>query len=488
MSLPGLIGLILLFLCGSRIEAVEAWHRVEKTGELRWGVDPIGAPYAFSNPNNPKEVIGFEVDVVHALAKRLNLRVRLTPITWDQLVPALLRDDCDLAVNGLEITADRLKTINFSKPYYVFSEQITVRKGDKRFSTLESLRGYRVGTLSASLAYSLLSQDKAMKPVSYATEPETYRDLAIGRIDAVFLDVPIAAFYATPNPALENVGEPIGQGFYAAGIRKDSPLLEEKVNEALKQLFASGELRRIYEKWGLWTPQQSQLEDRLSAAPPVANAREGWLGGFLPLLLKGAAMTVLLAVCSMALAVVVGFGLCMGKLYGTRILKAAVSTYIEVIRGTPLLIQLYLLYYGLPNVGIKLNAFVAAVLGIGLNYAAYEAEIYRAGILAIPKGQDEAARSLGMSRSQTLQYVIVPQAIRTILPPSTNDFIALFKDTSIVSVITVFELTKAYTQAATATYQFLQVGLLTAALYFLMSYPLSLWSRRMEARHHAVVR
>ena len=157
------------------------------------------------------------------------------------------------------------------------------------------------------------------------------------------------------------------------------------------------------------------------------------------------------------------------------------------MRGTPLLIQLYLLYYGLPNLGIQLNAFVAAVLGVGLNYAAYEAEIYRAGILSVPAGQGEAARSLGMTHSQSIRFIIVPQAIRTIFPPSTNDFIALFKDTSLVSIITVSELTRAYSQAATTTYRFLELGLMTAALYFLMSFPLSVISSRMEKRQYAAI-
>jgi polar amino acid transport system substrate-binding protein len=159
---------------------------------------------------------------------------------------------------------------------------------------------------------------------------------------------------------------------------------------------------------------------------------------------------------------------------------------VEITRGTPLLIQLYVLYYGLPNLGLQLNALVAAVLGVGFNYAAYESEIYRAGILSVPRGQEEAARSLGLTTWQTLRHVVLPQAIRTVLPPSTNDFIALFKDTSLVSIITVMELTRAYSQAATATFRFLELGLLTAGLYLMMSLPLSFLSRRLESQRRAL--
>jgi polar amino acid transport system substrate-binding protein len=155
---------------------------------------------------------------------------------------------------------------------------------------------------------------------------------------------------------------------------------------------------------------------------------------------------------------------------------------VEIIRGTPLLIQLYLLYYGLPGLGVKLPALVAAVTGLGLNYAAYEAEIYRAGILAIPRGQTEAAQSLGMTRMQTVIHVLIPQAVRTVLPPVTNDFIAMLKDSSLVSVITVVELTKAYSIQAASTFSYLELGLVTAAIYLLMSLPLARLSRYLEAR------
>ena len=149
---------------------------------------------------------------------------------------------------------------------------------------------------------------------------------------------------------------------------------------------------------------------------------------------------------------------------------------------TPVLIQLYLIYYGLPNVGIRLDAFSAAVLGLGLNYAAYEAEIYRAGLQSIPKVQMEAALSLGMSRVLAIRRIIAPQAVRIVIPPVTNDFIALFKDTSLVSIITVVELTKAYNILAVSSLKFLELGALTAILYFSMSYPLSLFARFMERR------
>jgi polar amino acid transport system substrate-binding protein len=203
---------------------------------------------------------------------------------------------------------------------------------------------------------------------------------------------------------------------------------------------------------------------------------------YLPLLLRGAVTTVELSILGMALAVILGLGVVLVRLYGITPLQWLAQAYVEVVRGTPLLIQLFLIYYGLPQIGIRLNPFLAGVLGLGLNYAASEAENYRAGIQAIPRGQTEAALALGMSRWQTLRHVILPQAFKLVIPPVTNDFIAMFKDSSIVSVITMVELTKVYGMLANSTYDYIGLGLMTAAIYFALSYPASLFANYLEKK------
>jgi len=212
------------------------------------------------------------------------------------------------------------------------------------------------------------------------------------------------------------------------------------------------------------------------------ESRRAPLYSFLPTLLKGAGITVGISVVSMAIAVTLGLLLTLLRLYGPRWTAALATAYIEFYRGTPLLIQLYILYYGLPNVGITLSPPAAAFIGLGMCYAAYEAELYRAGIGAVQKGQSEAALSLGMSRNQALRWVVLPQAMRIATPGITNDFIALFKDSSLVSVIAMVELTKTYNILAATTLRFFELGLVVAVLYFAMSYPLSLVARRLEEK------
>jgi polar amino acid transport system substrate-binding protein len=184
----------------------------------------------------------------------------------------------------------------------------------------------------------------------------------------------------------------------------------------------------------------------------------------------------------MILAVALGLIVALSRLYAPAPVRILAVTYIEAIRGTPLLIQLFLIFYGLPHAGIRLSPMLAAILGLALNYSAYEAENYRAGIQSIPRTQMEAALALGMTRIQALRHVIVPQAMRLVIPPVTNDFIALLKDSSLVSVITMVELTKSYSQLASIHYDYLGIGLLAAAMYFLIGLPFVRIARLAE-RH-----
>jgi len=173
--------------------------------------------------------------------------------------------------------------------------------------------------------------------------------------------------------------------------------------------------------------------------------------------------------------------LSVARRHGGALLRGAAAAYVEIFRGTPVLLQLYVLYYGLAPI-LTLSAFAAAVIGLGMNYAAYEAELYRAGLQAVPAGQSEAALALGMSRGLALRRIILPQALRVALPGIANDFIALLKDSSLVSVITVVELTKQMTITAVDVRGWIGPGLLCAALYLALSYPLSRLARRLERR------
>ena len=232
------------------------------------------------------------------------------------------------------------------------------------------------------------------------------------------------------------------------------------------------------------------------AAPPAANPMPtqaevvvgGKIGGwevvrrYGAILTQSAGMTVLLAALSFPLAILLGMLIAVGRLYGPLWIRPILTIYVEFLRGTPVMLQLYFIFFFLPEVGIVVPAFWTGVLGLAINYSAYESEIYRAGLQAIPPGQMEAALSLGMSRPMALRHIIVPQAFRLVIPPVVNDFIALFKDTSVCSVVTIVELTKRFSVLSMSTQATVELMLITALLYMLMSYPMSVIARHIEKK------
>lgn len=463
--------------------AADTLTAIQKRGELLWGADAEGgAPYVYPDPQKPEQLIGFEHDLADALAARLGVKARMVQNQWDQLIPGLERGNFDIILNGLELTPENRQRIAMSQPYYVYAEQIVTRKGAAGLEKLADLKGRIVGVLSATVAQRLLEGMGGAQARIYPGNVESLRDLKAHRIDAVLMDLPIALHYARPDPDLSLSGDPFAPGYYGIGVRKDDPQLLAALNQALAGVGRDGTLERIDRRYGLWDKRQEGLKDyrpeSISKRKPVSTLRE-W-PKYLPLLLRGAAVTIELSVVAMALAVVAGLVVVLIRLYAPIPLNWLARAYVEVIRGTPLLIQLFLIYYGLPEIGIRLNPFLAGVVGLGLNYAASESENYRAGIQSIPRGQTEAAQALGMNRWQTLRHVVLPQALRVVIPPVTNDFIAMFKDSSIVSVITMVELTKVYGMLAMSTYDYIGLGLMTAGIYFALSYPASLLADQLE--------
>jgi polar amino acid transport system substrate-binding protein len=478
--------LLFLFAGGAcQVRAADTLDEIKTRGVLLWGADAEGgAPYVYPDPQKPEQLTGFEHDLADAIAAKLGVKAQMVQNQWDQLVPALERRNFDIILNGLEITPDNQQHIAMSLPYFVYAQQIVTRKETDGLSELENLKGKPVGVLSGSVAERLLEKSGGTDLRIYPGNVESLRDLKAKRIEAVVMDLPIAIYYAKPDPALKFSGSSFAPGYYGIGVRKEDKALLAALNQAIKELADDHALERIYRKYNVWDDRQEGLKEYkaevVSERKSISTIRE-W-PKYLPLLLVGAVKTVEISVLSMALAVVVGLVVVLVRLYGLPPLQWLAKAYVEVIRGTPLLIQLFLIYYGLPEIGIRLNAFCAAILGLGLNYAASEAENYRAGIQAIPHGQTEAAMALGMSRWQSLHHVVLPQALRLVIPPVTNDFIAMFKDSSIVSVITMVELTKVYGMLAMSTYDYIGLGLMTAAIYFALSYPASLFANWLERK------
>ena len=439
-------------------------------------------------------VVGFDVEVAKILARGLGRTARFVQVGFTSLDAAAARGDFDIGLSGIEDSAARRARLAVTIPYYEFREILTVRETDRdRYRTLADLRGRRVATLGATLAYDLLvaAQDEhGIVAVTYEDDVHPYSDLALGRVDAVVLDAVLADRGVRRNAGLVNQDADLGVGYYV-GVLAPEPVRAARSHQrhsargdarrtARGDLPALGDVER-----GSAAPVRAPAGRRVGRAS--ANSRRGHhrhLGrraSVPPGSSPGRRHHLVLSCAAMALAVVIGSLIATGRVYGPRPLQAVLTTYVEVMRGTPLLLQLFVLYFGLAPF-VQLPAFVAALLGLGLNYAAYESEIYRGALQAVPQGQLDAARALGLSDRQALVLVRGPQALRLALAPMTNDFVALLKDSSLVSVITVVELTKQTSIFAANIGSWVVPGALCAALYLVLSLPLARLARRLEKR------
>ncbi len=458
--------------------------------QLRWGGDAEGgAPFVEADPADPANVRGFDVEIAGMIARGLGREPKFVQVAWASIEQSVERGDFDVGMSGLEDRPALRERHAVSMPYYEFREVLAVRAADtSRYRTLADLARRRVGTLGSTMAYTLLLEEQkrsGLVPVSYDDDVHPYTDLVAGRVDAVLLDDIIAERSLRRVGGFAIVPTPVAVGHYVAVFARARAALRDSANAIIVERMKDGSLEKTFRAWNVWDERQAAFFARATSGGATttsgAIATPQSISSYLPSLLGAALVTLALSVLAMVLAVALGVSIAAGRVYGGRLTRLALSAYVEIIRGTPVLLQLFVLYYGLSGV-VRLPAFAAAVLGLGLNYAAYESEIYRAALQAIPPSQLEAARTLGLSELQILRLIRGPQALRLALAPMTNDFVALLKDSSLVSVITVVELTKQTAIYATNVGSWVVPGVLCGALYLAMSLPLSRFARTLERR------
>jgi polar amino acid transport system substrate-binding protein len=466
---------------------------------FRWAGDPEGgAPFVEADPSRPDALVGFDVEIAALLARSLGRAPEFVNIQFNYIDQSIARGDAEIGLSGIEDTPARRATLAVTLPYYEFREVLSVRTGDAaRVHSLADLRSRTVATLGGTIAYEILlraEKDVGLRVVSYEDDVHPFSDLVVGRVDAVLLDNVLAERRKRAMAGFEILPQTIAVGHYVGVLSQANASMRDVIDSTLRNAMRDGTLERIFRKWSVWNDDQPRLFARVIAGEQVpavvgldtsasVTTMTRWqaAGVYLPSLIRASMVTIVLSVLSMALAVAIGVGIATGRVYGGPALRVALTSYVELIRGTPILLQLFVLYYGLAA-AVRLPAFVAALLGLALNYAAYESEIYRSALEAISVGQLEAARTLGLSELQVLTLVRGPQAFRLALAPMTNDFVAMLKDSSLVSVLTVLELTKQTQIFATNLGSWVIPGILCAALYLAMSLPLAALARKLEGR------
>lgn len=524
----------LLTVLPADLVAEDSLAVIRRRGTLRWGADREGGgPFVFHKPGNPEQLVGFESEIASLIAAHIGVQAQFVQGQWDKLPDMLDRGDFDIVLNGFEYSEERAAVYGTTTPYYLYELQLLVRKDNTTIGSWDDLRrqladkGGQISLLGGAAAETFTTDyfgdDVDLALFDGVTDAMRATELGADNIIANVQDLPIWNFYSNAFPNLRAVGSPVGQGFYVGLIRRSETTLLAAANEALLEGRRSGRLQNIFARYGMWNSAQARYTQDLlnsasqssgsestaaaaaaaaaSASQPMDTAEpdpllaksaspsgldavreRGWL------LVQAATITVALSCLAMPLAIGIGLSAALLRMYGNRVLAKIAGLYVEVVRGTPLVLQLYVIYFLIPEFAaflipgsqFSISAFWSAVLGLAMNYSAYEAEIYRAGLQAVPKGQMEAAMALGMPRNLAIRRILIPQATRIVIPPVTNDFIALFKDTAACSVITVVELSKEYYIHARDTQAVVSLGLLTAFLYLAMSYPLSVLAGRLE--------
>lgn len=504
--------LLALLLCAAPAAAQDA----PKT--LRWGGDKNGgAPFIFETALG--ELTGFEVELAAYFGRELGRTPVFVQNQWDN-VPDLLKrprtgggDDIDVAMNGFEFSPERHAESPTTVPYFIYSFRLIVNVEDREVDSWSALglakTPKQVGVLRGTASEKYVEERYGEKVELKTTETvtEMLENVSLKRVHTTVQDSPAAGYYVLEGrfPKLKVVDEGVGHGYYCVLTRPEDKDLRDGLNAAIRKAARTGFLKDLYKKYGLWDAHQQRLSYLAEQPwPEAADELRAEAGGEKPVaglnwgvvrenLVLAVGMTILLAVTSFPLAMAIGVVVATARVYGPRWLRIPAAAYVELFRGTPLLLQLFVLFYLLPELGRKIGgddlaqwmslpSFTAAVLGLALNYSAAEAENYRAGLLAVPKGQMEAALSLGFTWRTAMRRVVLPQAFRVVVPPVTNDFIALFKDTAVCSTLLIVELTGLYYKYKTYPGAVIPLAAAVAGLYLLMSYPLSLLAGYAERR------
>jgi polar amino acid transport system substrate-binding protein len=489
------VGAVFLFL--------RAWGD-EYRPALRWAADAeSGVPHVFYDENN--HLNGFEYEIVEQIADRMGRKLEFYSCDWEMLLPGLKRGQYDLVLNGMEAGVWRQRAqkadVALSIPYYVTEVQLVVRRDDDTIRSLADCSSRRIGILKQSWhVEKLLSTLSGVEKRVYDDEVKAYADLKYGRTNVVVLDRPEVQYYTALDDSFRCIQTPTTRVKYSAIVRADDRDLRGAIDRAILAIQRDGTLKAILQRWNLWNEEMefySNEETEVDEAPTTYHnfihaEHTGFYLRCIPTMMRAAWMTLRLSVGGMGLAIAMGLCLALLRTYVPHPFRWPVTIYVELVRGTPLLIQLLFVFYGLPSLSkylpdrcaslICFSPFVAGVLSLGINYSAYEAENYRAGLASVSASQTEAARALGMTHAQALWHVILPQALRNVIPPVTNDFINLLQDSSLVSMITIVELTKSYQYLAASHFDYFGTGIVVALMYLALGFPFVRFSRWLEKR------
>lgn len=461
---------------------------IRASGVLRVGTEGTYAPFSYHDPATG-ELVGYDIDVAKAVGEQLGVPVQFVETPWDSIFAALEANRFDVVANQVTINPERQAKYDLSQPYTVGEGVIVTRADDDSITSVDDLKG-KTTAQSITSNWAQVARDAGATVEGVEGFAQAITLLNQGRIDATVNDsVAVYAYLAetgdTSVKIAAQTGQTSDQGFAA---RKNSGLLPE-LNGALDELRADGRLTAISEKY-LKADATGGAPEVAGQQPPgsqqeptqVRSAFQLVLDNLWPLAKAALTMTIPLTIISFIVGLVIALAVALARLSSNVVMSNVARFYISIIRGTPLLVQLFIVFYALPEFGVKIDPFPAAVIAFSLNVGGYAAEIIRSAIQSVPKGQWEAAETIGYNYAGALRRIILPQATRVAVPPLSNTLISLVKDTSLASTILVTELLRQAQIVAAPTFEFFALYGTAAIYYWVICLVLSFGQARVEHR------
>ncbi len=458
---------------------------------LTIGTNPEFPPFEYIDENG--EIAGFDIAVIKAIGEEMGYTVNIKSMEFKSLIASISTGGIDAAIAGMTVTDERKQSVNFSDSYYTATQYIVVPIGSS-IKSLADLNGKSIavqeGTTGDILATpaedNSIITDSSTTVKRFKKGTDAIVELKNNGVDAVVIDANPAKEYVNANQSsLTYIVDDSSTEEYAIAVSKGNASLLNDLNMGLEKIKANGTFDRLVEEY-INNSTTASVEDSGNFFVNLANKfnyifikTKGY-----QLLLKGLWVTIYLSILAVLIGITLGFIIALMKLSAVKKGKKTVSSviasiYIDIIRGTPSMVQLLIMYM----IVFKSNfGIVAAVLTFGINSSAYVAENIRAGIMAVDKGQMEGGRSLGLSYGQTMRYIIIPQAIKNILPALGNEFITLIKETAIVGYVAIQDLTKAADFIISRTYDTFMPLIAIAIIYYILIKILSMLLSKFERR------
>lgn len=440
-------------------------------------------PYEFYRGS---EIVGIDADIVREVARRNNLQPVIEDMSFDSVITAVQSGKADVAASGITVTEDRKKQIDFTRSYATAQQVIIVPK-NSAITGAEGLNGVRLGVQHGTTG-DLFVTEHIGQPERFSNGALAVAALAAGKLDAVVLDSAPAKEHVSGNPHLHILPEALTTEEYAMAISKDRPELLAMFNSSLAAMEADGTLARITETYMNASSEKETAGENAGLWQRICTAfytnfvkDDRW-----SYLVNGFVVTIEISLAAVALGVLLGFLVAVIRsthdLTGRfRILNILCHAYLTVIRGTPVVVQLLIIYFVIFG-SVDVSKVLVAIVAFGVNSGAYVAEIIRSGIMSVDRGQMEAGRSLGLSYGCTMRSVILPQALKNVLPALGNEFIVLLKETSVCGYIALQDLTKGGDIIRSQTYDAFLPLLAVALIYLILVVCLSWLLKKFELR------